>query len=564
MNRNRENSPTYHNQHYPAFEGTDSRRLEAWRERYRATKGTCSDLESFFTLRAQLEEEFSQRLLSLSRQKLGDFETGHLASSLKAVRKEVEASAAAHLQLASRIRQELLQPSSQQAAQLAKVKRGFISQLFPKKQAQSNQLFLLERSKERYQEAQQAGGDAARLGADQELQLAAARYEDLTHHLQVEEERALEGFRQLELTRVHFIRNILWKYTDLLSGNCVTDHECFERVRGVLESCDANAEVDSLSSTLDASCSPEENGLANGPSDYQTNLSAHADGKQTTLPDRGSSLRNEGRVPNDHRFNQLVPSGRPVSETPFRNGAQGVSNLPAPDRTKLISSDLVSASIARSPILAAKRCSSRGRQVPRANSAGPGLSHPLNPSSLATRPPAPNPGSTPETCDTAPTRGNSVVDRNPSLARSNPSSRSISPPDGRSSPSENDGPQRTFSGSSQPYVRPPYGAQPQYYPPYNTTYGGAAEHVRHRTPSPPSAHPVPKASARPDSRPILFYVKAVYDYDAELPEEIGLREGQLVAVLATQLDGWWEGEVQDGNSVRRGIFPSNFTEPVSL
>ncbi|KAJ9087176.1 formin-binding protein [Entomophthora muscae] len=173
------------------YETTGSRQLGAWKEHYRSTKKTLSDLETFFLQRAQLEEEFSQRLLGLARQKLGEGESGNLASSLNSVKKEVEASAAAHLQLASRIREDLLQPSSQQATQVASSKRGLLTALLPKKQAQSNHLFLLERSKERLQEARQAGGDSTRFGVEQELQLAAARYEDASHHLQAEEERAL-------------------------------------------------------------------------------------------------------------------------------------------------------------------------------------------------------------------------------------------------------------------------------------------------------------------------------------------------------------------------------------
>ncbi|KAJ9087175.1 formin-binding protein [Entomophthora muscae] len=173
-----------------------------------------------------------------------------------------------------------------------------------------------------------------------------------------------------------------------------------------------------------------------------------------------------------------------------------------------------------------------------------------------------------------------MVEQGYTSNRSSANSRSTSPPDEYFPPSE--GLQRSFSGSSQPYNRPPYNAQPHYsYSPHAGSYAGSMpEHIRQRTPSPPSAHSVPKshrqshqqapcppsleATERPDTRPILFYVKAVYDYDAEIPEEIALREGQIIAVLATQLDGWWEGEVQDGSSVRRGIFPSNFTEPVSL
>lgn len=59
------------------YDTPSTRSIEAWKEHYRSTKTTCSDLENFFLQRAQLEEEFSQRLLNLSRQRLGDDETGY-------------------------------------------------------------------------------------------------------------------------------------------------------------------------------------------------------------------------------------------------------------------------------------------------------------------------------------------------------------------------------------------------------------------------------------------------------------------------------------------------------
>ncbi|KAJ1821283.1 formin-binding protein, partial [Coemansia sp. RSA 2598] len=64
---------------------------------------------------------------------------------------------------------------------------------------------------------------------------------------------------------------------------------------------------------------------------------------------------------------------------------------------------------------------------------------------------------------------------------------------------------------------------------------------------------------------ILFYVKVLYDYDAENDKELSIREGDVISVIAVSADGWWEGEMTDrrtGKSVQ-GTFPSNFTDPIS-
>ena len=59
----------------------------------------------------------------------------------------------------------------------------------------------------------------------------------------------------------------------------------------------------------------------------------------------------------------------------------------------------------------------------------------------------------------------------------------------------------------------------------------------------------------------VFWVRALYSYDATCDEELSFSEGQLIKVTLTSRDvddGWWEGEVKG----RRGIFPSMIVEEV--
>ncbi|KAG0324680.1 Proline-serine-threonine phosphatase-interacting protein 2 [Dissophora globulifera] len=64
-----------------------------------------------------------------------------------------------------------------------------------------------------------------------------------------------------------------------------------------------------------------------------------------------------------------------------------------------------------------------------------------------------------------------------------------------------------------------------------------------------------------DGRLVLFFVRAVYDYDATIPEELSLKIGDILAVIHAREDGWWEGDLVDEYNPKRGLFPSNFTEP---
>ncbi|KAF7428889.1 hypothetical protein PC9H_008121 [Pleurotus ostreatus] len=81
---------------------------------------------------------------------------------------------------------------------------------------------------------------------------------------------------------------------------------------------------------------------------------------------------------------------------------------------------------------------------------------------------------------------------------------------------------------------------------------------------PPPSEPSPLYEASPSLAaadvPILFYVKALYDYQATTPEEFDFQTGDVIAVTATPEDGWWIGELLDENrrEPRRNVFPSNF------
>lgn len=59
-------------------------------------------------------------------------------------------------------------------------------------------------------------------------------------------------------------------------------------------------------------------------------------------------------------------------------------------------------------------------------------------------------------------------------------------------------------------------------------------------------------------------MRAIYDYEASIPEELSLKEGDIIGVIHARDDGWWEGHLLDEyRGPIRGLFPSNFTEPTA-
>ncbi|KAL2021269.1 hypothetical protein VTK56DRAFT_7348 [Thermocarpiscus australiensis] len=63
-----------------------------------------------------------------------------------------------------------------------------------------------------------------------------------------------------------------------------------------------------------------------------------------------------------------------------------------------------------------------------------------------------------------------------------------------------------------------------------------------------------------DGRPILHFARALYMYQAAIPEELGFAKGDILAILRHQDDGWWEATVQGGNG-QIGLVPSNYLQP---
>ena len=48
-----------------------------------------------------------------------------------------------------------------------------------------------------------------------------------------------------------------------------------------------------------------------------------------------------------------------------------------------------------------------------------------------------------------------------------------------------------------------------------------------------------------------------FDYDAELPDELSLRTGDVITAVKQMEGGWWEGTGAKG---KRGLFPDNFVK----
>ncbi|ODO03499.1 septation protein imp2 [Cryptococcus wingfieldii CBS 7118] len=107
-------------------------------------------------------------------------------------------------------------------------------------------------------------------------------------------------------------------------------------------------------------------------------------------------------------------------------------------------------------------------------------------------------------------------------------------------------------------VSPVPGVQSYGYDQHQQGYGQPR-----RSPSPvpnqPPANATPTGQWSTTGLPVLFYVKALYTYEAKSSAEFDFQEGDIIAVTSTPEDGWWSGELLDEarRIAGRTDFPSN-------
>ncbi|WWC85249.1 uncharacterized protein L201_000111 [Kwoniella dendrophila CBS 6074] len=100
------------------------------------------------------------------------------------------------------------------------------------------------------------------------------------------------------------------------------------------------------------------------------------------------------------------------------------------------------------------------------------------------------------------------------------------------------------------------GPSPQ--PQYNPNAGRAGQSPSPQPNQPPN-NAAPTGQWSTTGLPVLFYVKALYDYGAQSAVEFDFQAGDIIAVTSTPDDGWWSGELLDEarRIPGRTDFPSN-------
>lgn len=232
------------------------------------TKHTAEEIKEFYKERAFIEDEYSRRLISLSRKSLGTHEIGTLKEALDTIRTNTENLGRFHSNAAQQFRIELEEPLASFSSNLRSRRKTVQSRIEKLNKEKLYQLDLVHKSKEKFQadskkinsyyaqnplllgkelDRNNQKLDRVRVsveGTKREYQIALKQLSEITAQWTQEWRIACDKLQDIEEDRFNFLKSNLWAYANVVSTVCVSDDEACENIRISLEKCDVYKDVE--------------------------------------------------------------------------------------------------------------------------------------------------------------------------------------------------------------------------------------------------------------------------------------------------------------------------------
>ncbi|KAI0606882.1 SH3 domain-containing protein [Pyrenophora tritici-repentis] len=249
------------------FWGKDDAGVGPMLDRMHAAKVTNDELKNFYAARAAIEEEYSRKLLNLSRKQLGSCETGTLRLSCDVIRAEVESMGKSHQSIAHQMKTELEEPLAAFAGGMKerrKIVQNGIEKLLKLKMQQTA---TVNKARDRYEQdclkikgflaqahmvmGHEERKNKAKLEKTQinltttsaEYEAAVKVLEETTGRWNRDWKAACDKFQDLEEERIDYTKSSLWNFANIASTVCVSDDASCEKMRLSLEDCDVEKDI---------------------------------------------------------------------------------------------------------------------------------------------------------------------------------------------------------------------------------------------------------------------------------------------------------------------------------
>ncbi|KAJ3096271.1 hypothetical protein HK100_005604 [Physocladia obscura] len=517
--------------------------------RMKEAKHITAHVFGLFHERATLELEYSRKLYSIAKSFSTAEEIGTMRACLDVVKAELETSAERHASVGKDIITQLEKPTADFLRKQSGRRKNF--QRIIEKQMKEKSAMLLSASKAqaRYiakcKEVNILGSqkpglppkDLERVKLKLEKSQHQAKLYDLEYFTLVRRHNELwqiwrndytiacRECQKLEEDRFEFLRTKLWTYANLLSTICVADDESYERIRVSLESSSLKNDITGLIET-------RTTGHNAPPPLTYTNFHT------------GTSLRPLDALPYTDSATNSAESTRK-----FRSIAEYKANAAAPGAATGVTATSSSGSgISGAFAVVAPAADSSGRRESVSGSIKSNTVGKWATSAIAGLFGGSGSG------------GSSV----PQISRESSNlqeeflnesvAESLATPTSHASSSSRNYTRR--DDSSQSYAESELsaglsGVQLQFPESdvEDTGEGAVSSEFYEYDPFDLS-----------DVKHQICQVRVVHDYVATSFEELTIKEGQILPVIATPEDGWWEAVLKENGVVRKGLFPSNYVE----
>ncbi|KAJ9649479.1 formin-binding protein [Coniosporium tulheliwenetii] len=249
------------------FWGKDDAGVSPLLDRMHNAKVTGDELKAFYTARAAIEDEYSRKLLNLSRKPLGSSESGTLRMSLDVVRGEIESMGKAHQNIASQMKSELEEPLAAFAGGIKERRKIVQSGIEKLLKVKMQQTAAVNKSRDRYEQdclkikgylaqghmvmGQEERKNKAKLEKTQiqlsntssEYEAAVKVLEETTGRWNRDWKAACDKFQDLEEERIDFMKSSLWNFANIASTVCVSDDQACEKIRLSLEDLEVEKDI---------------------------------------------------------------------------------------------------------------------------------------------------------------------------------------------------------------------------------------------------------------------------------------------------------------------------------
>ncbi|KAG0169222.1 hypothetical protein DFQ30_003857 [Apophysomyces sp. BC1015] len=238
-------------------------------DRLRHGKQTCEEIRKLYEIRAQIEEDYGERLLKLSQLAIGKSEEGSFAESLSHISSALETTARAHIDLAQQIQHHLESPLSAFLKEQRAQRKSHLQQIENSKQLKNLHLANVTRTKESYageaanieQLEEQLRNDNITTEEKQKLQSQIQERKTILSFADQEHKRAVDvldsvttnwahhwrstcdAFQNMEEKRMDKLRRGLWAFANMMSSVYTVDDQCCDRIRTSLESADVKNDI---------------------------------------------------------------------------------------------------------------------------------------------------------------------------------------------------------------------------------------------------------------------------------------------------------------------------------